>query len=109
MLPCADPLLDDESVVIRREKFRSSMRERLSTGINTKEVEELLNAAEAGNWSYIRRDQLNGIYCAVAVLRHAYRYVDMETLSISTGRLLTHYWKVGNYSCCQACTGRKSY
>lgn len=74
MLPCADPLLDDESLSSRRDKFRGAMRDQLRTRINTKDIEDLLNGAEAGNWSRIRRDQLNGVYCAVAVLRHAYRY-----------------------------------
>ena len=78
MLPCADPLVDDSVLLARRAKFRSSMQERLSARINIVEVEDLLNGAEAGNWSRIRRDQLNGVYCAVAVLRHAYRYVVIE-------------------------------
>lgn len=57
----------------RRESFRSHMRELLKERINLLEVERLLNVAEAGNWTRLRREQLNGVYCAVAVLRHAYR------------------------------------
>jgi hypothetical protein len=49
------------------------MRELLKERIDLLEVERLLNAAEAGNWTSLRREQLNGVYCAVAVLRHAYR------------------------------------
>lgn len=73
MLSCADPMIGDDLIIARREKYRAAMRERLSARIDTVEVEDLLNAAEAGNWSRISRDQLNGVYCAVAVLRHAYR------------------------------------
>ena len=72
-LSSSSPLLDDEILMARRESFRSQMRELLKQRINLLEVERLLNAAEAGNWTNLRREQLNGVYCAVAVLRHAYR------------------------------------
>lgn len=75
MLSCADPMIGDDLIIARREKYRVTMRERLAARINIVEVQDLLNAAEAGNWSRISRDQLNGVYCAVAVLRHAYRWV----------------------------------
>lgn len=75
MLSCANPLVGDDVLMARRQRFRNVMQERLRERINIIEVEDLLNGAEAGNWFRIRRDQLNGVYCAVAVLRHAYRYV----------------------------------
>lgn len=72
-LSSSNPLLDDDTLIRRRESFRSRMRELLNERIDLREVERLLNAAEAGNWTSLRREQLNGVYCAIAVLRHAYR------------------------------------
>lgn len=72
-LSSSNPLLDDDTLMARRASFRSHMRELLKERIDLLEVERLLNAAEAGNWTSLRREQLNGVYCAVAVLRHAYR------------------------------------
>lgn len=72
-LSSSTPLLDDNTLMARRESFRSRMRELLKERIHLLEVQRLLNAAEAGNWTSLRREQLNGVYCAISVLRHAYR------------------------------------
>lgn len=109
-LSCANPMIGDELLIVRRETFRSDMRERLSKRINIAEVEDLLNGAEAGNWSRIRRDQLNGVYCAIAVLRHAYRYVAYKSWSYwecRPGELMV--LQMGHDSCRQARPGREDY
>ncbi|KAJ5251104.1 hypothetical protein N7489_001514 [Penicillium chrysogenum] len=46
-LSSSSPLLDDDTLMVRRESFRSQMRELLKELINLLEVERLLNAAEA--------------------------------------------------------------
>ncbi|CAP96197.1 hypothetical protein PCH_Pc21g13000 [Penicillium rubens Wisconsin 54-1255] len=46
-LSSSSPLLDHDTLMVRRESFRSQMRELLKELINLLEVERLLNAAEA--------------------------------------------------------------
>ncbi|KAJ6079751.1 hypothetical protein N7467_009504 [Penicillium canescens] len=82
-LSSSSPLLDDDTPMARRESFRSHMRELLKERIDLLEVERLLNAAEAGNWTSLRREQLNGVYCAVAVLRHAYRWATIPVVKVA--------------------------
>ncbi|EJP70461.1 15-hydroxyprostaglandin dehydrogenase (NAD(+)) [Beauveria bassiana ARSEF 2860] len=90
-LSCSNPLLDDDTLIIRRESFRSRMRELLNERIDLREVERLLNAAEAGNWTSLRREQLNGVYCTVAVLRHAYRWATIPIVKVAQAETVVDF------------------
>ncbi|KAJ5457278.1 hypothetical protein N7530_012552 [Penicillium desertorum] len=90
-LSSSSPLLDDDTLTVRRESFRSHMRELLKERINLLEVERLLNAAEAGNWTSLRREQLNGVYCAVAVLRHAYRWATIPVVRVAQAETVVDF------------------
>lgn len=72
-LSCPNPSLDDQCNTKRCAAFRARMREMLNERVDLTAVQELLDAAEAGNWHRFRRDHYNGFYCAVGNLRHAYR------------------------------------
>jgi hypothetical protein len=74
LLPTPEPSLDDAVNMQRIEKYRSLMRKLLSDRIDRVKVEEILVAAEAGNSNDFSRDAYNGFYCAIALLRHAFRY-----------------------------------
>ena len=73
LLPAAEPSLDDNVNNERRTKFRSLMRKLLAERINIAQVEDIMAAVEAGYWNVLPRDAYNGLYCCVAVCRHAYR------------------------------------
>ncbi|KAM3485315.1 hypothetical protein MY8738_001322 [Beauveria namnaoensis] len=90
-LSSSNPLLDDDTLIRRRESFRSRMRELLNERIDLREVERLLNAAEAGNWTSLRREQLNGVYCAIAVLRHAYRWATIPIVKVAQAETVVDF------------------
>lgn len=73
LLPAAEPSLDDNVNSKRRNGYRSLMRKLLGERIDVAQVEQILAAAEAGNWDVLPRDAYNGFYACVAVCRHAYR------------------------------------
>lgn len=72
-LPSAEPSLDDGVNEERRNRYRSMMRKLFAERVNITEVEAIMAASEAGDWTVLPRDAYNGFYCAVAVCRHAYR------------------------------------
>lgn len=83
LLPAAEPSLDDNVNSERRNTYRSLMRKLLAERINIAQVEEIMAAAEAGNWNVLPRDALNGFYCCVAVCRHAYRWATIPVVKIA--------------------------
>lgn len=79
LLPAAEVSLDDEANQARRANYRALMRKLLAERVNMAEVESIMAVAEAGNWDHFPLDAYNGFYCAVAVCRHAYRYVKTDS------------------------------
>ena len=75
LLSSAAPSLDDDVNNERRDRYRSLMRKLLAERINISEVQQIMAAVEAGDWTALPRDTYNGFYCCVAVSRHAYRSV----------------------------------
>ncbi|KAH7093374.1 hypothetical protein FB567DRAFT_624654 [Paraphoma chrysanthemicola] len=71
----ANPSLHDSSNNERRHKFRSLMRNALTEHVQMDKVEAITQTAELGLWKLFPRDAYNGLYCCIAALRHAYRYV----------------------------------
>lgn len=75
LLPAANASTDDE---VNREiiqTFRARFRKLLDDKVNLEEVNQLLAAADAGQWDVFPRDTYNAFYACVAWCRHAYRYV----------------------------------
>ena len=73
LLPAADPSLEDDVNQQRRNRYRSRMFQLLHERVDIAEVEMIMKAVEAGDWSVCPRDTYNAVYCCVAVCRHAYR------------------------------------
>ncbi|KAG8526305.1 uncharacterized protein KY384_000298 [Bacidia gigantensis] len=83
LLPAAEPSTDDDINQERRGKYRSLMRKLLQERINVTEVQNLMTAVEAGDWSACPRDAYNGFYCCVAVCRHAYRWGTIPVVKVA--------------------------
>ncbi|KAL8768141.1 MAG: hypothetical protein Q9209_005532 [Squamulea sp. 1 TL-2023] len=82
-LPAADPSTDDDVNQERRGKYRALMRKLLHERINVAEVESIMKAVEAGDWSACPRDAYNAVYCCVAVCRHAYRWGTIPVVKVA--------------------------
>jgi hypothetical protein len=63
----------DEVNNSRHSEFRLVMRKLLTARINVTRVKAILESVEAEDWSDISREAYNGLYCCIAVCRHAYR------------------------------------
>lgn len=74
LLPTAEPSLDDAVNNERIQTYRLLMRTKLAQRIDIAQVVEILANVEAGNQEVLPRAAYNGMYCCVAVCRHAYRY-----------------------------------
>ena len=72
LLATANMSLDDEANVARITDFRSRFQTLLHERVDLGEVENLLKAAEAGQWDVFPRDTYNAFYCCIASCRHAY-------------------------------------
>ena len=73
LLPTAEPSLDDDVNIARRERYRSRMRTLLADRVDVTSVQSILEKVEAGSWELFPRDAYNGFYACIAVCRHAYR------------------------------------
>ncbi|KAL8786293.1 MAG: hypothetical protein Q9213_002888 [Squamulea squamosa] len=82
-LPAADPSTDDDVNQERRDRYRALMRKLLHERINVAEVEKIMKAVEAGDWSVCPRDAYNAVYCCVAVCRHAYRWGTIPVVKVA--------------------------
>lgn len=65
--------LDDGHNLARINSYRSQFRQMLEEQVNLKEVQQLLEAADAGRWDVFPRATFNAFYSCVANCRHAYR------------------------------------
>ncbi|KAK2746483.1 hypothetical protein FQN57_003109 [Myotisia sp. PD_48] len=83
LLSTADPSLDNDVNNERRSKYRSLMRKLLTERVNIHEVEQVLAAVEAGKWHALPRDAYNGVYCCIAVCRHAYRWATIPVVKVA--------------------------
>ncbi|KAI3318439.1 hypothetical protein HD806DRAFT_526373 [Xylariaceae sp. AK1471] len=79
-LSTATPSLDDDTNKQRMAKFRSSMRKLLAERISISDVELALARVESGDHSSLTRAAYNGIYCSIAVCRHAYRWATIPVV-----------------------------
>jgi hypothetical protein len=73
LLATANVSLDDEVNRTRITNFRSRFQALLDERVDLDGVENLLKAAEAGQWDVFPRDTYNAFYCCIAWCRHAYR------------------------------------
>ncbi|KAL8998274.1 MAG: hypothetical protein Q9188_006139 [Gyalolechia gomerana] len=83
LLPAAKPSTNDAVNQERRGGYRSLMQKLLHERINVAEVENIMKAVEAGNWSACPQDAYNAVYCCVAVCRHAYRWGTIPVVKVA--------------------------
>lgn len=73
LLSTGEVSLDDAVNRERRGRYRGSMGRLLAEQVSVPDVEEIMGAAERGDWGRVSREAYNGFYCCVAVCRHAFR------------------------------------
>ncbi|KAI1754197.1 hypothetical protein F4782DRAFT_493595 [Xylaria castorea] len=77
------PSLDDDANAERRVKYRVAMRSLLKDRVDLGAVIRILEDVEADNWATISRDTLNGLYCCIALSRHAYRWAALPVVKVA--------------------------
>ncbi|KAK3299617.1 uncharacterized protein B0H64DRAFT_430588 [Chaetomium fimeti] len=83
LLPTEHASLDDEVNKARITNFRSRLQQLLRERIDLAQVEELLQAADAGRWDVFPRDTYNAFYACVAWCRHAYRWATIPVVRLA--------------------------